>query len=299
MEELADKDTSPLKDSEISRLIDVSNNAGYKKQEAIPNRNLIDFIPKSLLEIALKEEHVETNKEKKIEPQPNSADNQDDLAEENHPSKAERSEGAKDSEDKTSELIEAEDSEPIDSQEPNEDISKPSSQDMINQQETENQSKENTSDGTFENHTEIDQALKKNELETKKNEVDPLTAAKQEGIEIGKKMANTLEENNLIEASKTLHSVIESLKGKDVLDKTKLMNSILSVITDIACERAGQIIDKHPKSFTEKILSFIDDIDKSSKKVILNLNPYDAKLIGSSILEHFSENELKDLFRSF
>ena len=67
-------------------------------------------------------------------------------------------------------------------------------------------------------------------------------------------------------------------------------------------ERAGQIIDKHPKSFTEKILSFIDDIDKSSKKVILNLNPNDAKLIGSSILEHFSENELKikensDLFR--
>ena len=71
------------------------------------------------------------------------------------------------------------------------------------------------------------------------------------------------------------------------------MNSILTTITNIACERAGQIIDEHPKSFTEKILAFVDEIDKSSKKVILNLNPYDAKLIGSSVLEHFSENEIQ------
>ena len=63
MEELADKNNSPLKDSEITRLIDVSNNAGYKKQESIPARNLIDFKPKSLLEIALKED----NTEKKID----------------------------------------------------------------------------------------------------------------------------------------------------------------------------------------------------------------------------------------
>ena len=57
------------------------------------------------------------------------------------------------------------------------------------------------------------------------NEVDPLTSAKQEGIEIGKKMAITSIETNLVEASKTLHGVIESLKGKDVLDKTNLKYS--------------------------------------------------------------------------
>jgi hypothetical protein len=65
MEELADKSNSPLKDSEIARLIDVSKSAGYKKQESIPARNLIDFKPKSLLEIALKDE----NNEKKINTQ--------------------------------------------------------------------------------------------------------------------------------------------------------------------------------------------------------------------------------------
>ena len=145
-------------------------------------------------------------------------------------------------------------------------------------------------------------SFEKNEKVITKNEVDPLISAKQEGIEIGKKMAIESAGNNLAEASKTLHSVIESLRGKDVLDKTNLMNSILTTITNIACERAGQIIDEHPKSFTQKILTFIDDIDKSSKKVILNLNPHDAKLIGSSILEHFSDNEIKikensDLFR--
>ena len=100
MEELADKDNSPLKDSEIARLIDVSNSAGYKKQEAIPERNLIDFKPKSLLEIALKED----NKEKKIDAQPDSNVNQDEKVEESQISETEISESAKAPENQNLEL---------------------------------------------------------------------------------------------------------------------------------------------------------------------------------------------------
>ena len=297
MEELADKDTSPLKDSEISRLIDVSNKAGFKKQGSIPERNLIDFKPKSLLEIALKEDQIDKNREKKIDPYPNSNTSQNEAVQENQRSETEVLETTTVSEDPTLEQKEPEELKTTEDHDLDEDhTSETSSQDMMHQTKEENQSKENASEGIPENPSET------NELEPRKNELDPLTSAKQEGIEIGKKMAMTEAGNNLAEASKTLHSVIESLKGKDVLDKTNLMNSILTTITNIACERAGQIIDEHPKSFTEKILAFVDDIDKSSKKVILNLNPHDAKLIGSNILEHFSDNEIQikensDLFR--
>ncbi len=299
MEELADKNNSPLKDSEIARLIDVSNSAGYKKQESIPERNLIDFKPKSLLQIALKED----NKEKKIDAQPDSNVNQDEKVEESQISETEISESAKSPENKNLELEEPEESRPKENQEHNEeDAPQDSSKDTTNHNEEGNKIEETALESKSENLTDDSQTFETNETDTRKNEVDPLISAKQEGIEIGKKMAIESAGNNLAEASKTLHSVIESLRGKDVLDKTNLMNSILTTITNIACERAGQIIDEHPKSFTEKILTFIDDIDKSSKKVILNLNPHDAKLIGSSILEHFSDNEMQikensDLFR--
>ena len=102
MEELADKNNSPLKDSEIARLIDVSNSAGFKKQEAIPTRNLIDFKPKSLLEIALKDD----NEEKKIDPQPDSNINQDEKVEESQISETEISESAKAPENQNLELEE-------------------------------------------------------------------------------------------------------------------------------------------------------------------------------------------------
>ena len=299
MEELADKNNSPLKDSEIARLIDVSNSTGYKKQETIPERNLIDFKPKSLLEIALKED----NKEKKIDEQPDSNVNQDEKVEESQISETEISESAKAPENKNLELEEPEESRPKENQEDNEeDAPQDSSKDTTNHNEEGTKIEETALESKSGNLTDDSQTFETIETDTRKNEVDPLISAKQEGIETGKKMAIESARNNLAEASKTLHSVIESLRGKDVLDKTNLMNSILTTITNIACERAGQIIDEHPKSFTEKILTFIDEIDKSSKKVILNLNPHDAKLIGSSILEHYSDNEIQikensDLFR--
>ena len=116
MEELADKNNSPLKDSEIARLIDVSKNAGYKKQETIPSRNLIDFKPKSLLEIALKDD----NEEKKIDPQPDSNINQDEKAEESQISETASSESAKAPENQNLELEESEESKPKQNQEYNE-----------------------------------------------------------------------------------------------------------------------------------------------------------------------------------
>ena len=52
MQPLEEKDSSPLEDSEITRLLNVSRELGYKKQDKIPERNLADFKPTSITQIA-------------------------------------------------------------------------------------------------------------------------------------------------------------------------------------------------------------------------------------------------------
>ena len=52
MHTLEEKDSSPLEDAEITRLINVSKELGYKKQDKIPERNLVDFKPTSIMQIA-------------------------------------------------------------------------------------------------------------------------------------------------------------------------------------------------------------------------------------------------------
>ena len=48
MQASEEKDDSPLLDADISRLIKLSREVGYKKQDDIPQRNLVDFKPLSI-----------------------------------------------------------------------------------------------------------------------------------------------------------------------------------------------------------------------------------------------------------
>ena len=57
MQPLEEKDSSPLEDTEITRLIKVSRELGYKKQDKIPERNLVDFKPTSITQIAASSDH--------------------------------------------------------------------------------------------------------------------------------------------------------------------------------------------------------------------------------------------------
>ena len=57
MQPLEEKDSSPLEDTEITRLIKVSRELGYKKQDKIPERNLVDFKPTSITQIATTSDH--------------------------------------------------------------------------------------------------------------------------------------------------------------------------------------------------------------------------------------------------
>jgi len=81
------------------------------------------------------------------------------------------------------------------------------------------------------------------------------------------------------EAINTLKMLVNNIKEKETLDKSDLLQSILDVVTHLASERAGIIIDETPEIFKNKISKFIDEIEHASKKIILNLNPKDANLI--------------------
>ena len=64
MQQLEEKDSSPLEDAEITRLIKVSRELGYKKQDKIPERNLVDFKPTSITQIAASSDDQKDNQSK-------------------------------------------------------------------------------------------------------------------------------------------------------------------------------------------------------------------------------------------
>ena len=126
--------------------------------------------------------------------------------------------------------------------------------------------------------------------------------AKQEGIEIGKKIAFTELENKQKEAIDAFLVMIDNIKNKETVDKTDLTESILRVITRLASERAGAMIDDYSDNFKNKIISFADKIEQASKNLILNLNPIDANLLSKTLAESLSDKKVEirensELFR--
>ena len=51
------------------------------------------------------------------------------------------------------------------------------------------------------------------------------------------------------------------------------------MVTRLASERAGSAIDENPEPFKNKIIAFVEKIEKASKKIVLKLHPKDAHLI--------------------
>ena len=95
---------------------------------------------------------------------------------------------------------------------------------------------------------------------------------------------------------------MDNMKKKEAVDKTVLTQSILSAITRLASERAGTIIDEHPETFKNKIISFADKIEQASTNLILNLNPVDADLLKKVLSKSLSDKKVEirensELFR--
>ena len=259
MHSVEEKDNTPLVDAEISRLIKVSREVGYKKQDQIPERDLVDFKPTKIDQIATQASIKEsvraeaniTEKQEQDAPQEVNLNNVDEketstLAEETNTLdvKLEKPEKESPSDIVTTEkIIEGTNTEKDDKQE----------------------------------NSESDPEM--SEYSSSPNENRNIEIARQEGIEIGRKMALSEIEVEQKEAINTLKMLVNNIKEKETLDKSDLLQSILDVVTHLASERAGIIIDETPEVFKNKISKFIDEIEHASKKIILNLNPKDANLI--------------------
>ena len=311
MQPLEEKDSSPLEDTEITRLIKVSRELGYKKQDKIPKRNLDHFKPTSITQIASSSDH----QDKETIDDPESAD----LAEK-------KIEGKTSADDNSADML---DSEPVNTD--------PNSQSTLEQKEisdpfnnlstasSETRAIPSESDINLSSSNKIDQedtssdngteaastqgaATGKDPVKeapitpTQQNATYTIEEAKQEGIEIGKKIAFTELENKQKEALEAFQVIIDNIKNKETVDKTDLTESILRVITRLASERAGAMIDECSDTLKNKIISFADKVEQASKNLILNLNPIDANLLSKSLSESLSDKKVEirensELFR--
>ena len=309
MQPLEEKDSSPLEDTEITRLIKVSRELGYKKQDKIPERNLVDFKPTSITQIAASSDHQKRESTAGSESAdiPKTAQNENVI---------ENKEGQ---------------SEDIDDNMPNSvsvDI-EPNSQNTLEQKEmnapleesltsrAENLENPSISEEIAEESTqrekssELDSAEGITTEKEQNKETPPVSTqdestsaeeAKQAGIEIGKKIAIEELENSQREALETFQIIIDNIKKKEAIDKTDLTQSILRAVTRLASERAGSTIDEHPEAFKNKIISFAEKIEQESKNLTLNLNPIDANLLKINLAKSLSDRKVEikensELFR--
>ena len=308
MHPLEEKDSSPLEDAEITRLINVSKELGYKKQDKIPERNLVDFKPTSIMQIARSSNQKDQTKhtsEATQSPEMKQTENESELKE------SPENKFSKDVDNQISNEFESnfyndeDQNEIADSSESLSKVSsdipdEPAQPDKINAEEpTENQeSKVAVNEDSSVEMT----AVEKSNINSDESDAKNVEDAKREGIELGKKIALTDLENEQQRVIETFQLLIDNIKTKEAVDKTELTQSILKTITRLASERAGSVIEKTPEPFKDKIISFVEKIEQESKKLILNLNPRDASLIEKSLVKNLDHKDIEirensELFR--
>ncbi len=307
MQPLEEKDSSPLEDTEITRLIKVSREVGYKKQDKIPERNLVDFKPTSISQIATP---FDKKKQKIYEAEPlqspeTLANNEIENVKKalnNGPSDSGDNPNNTDVESSLQEnQQEKEKGDPLENSSKNLDLSDDPDKEDKKDSEAVNQNKETEaiSPDAAPNEPTISEETPK---ALQKNTNTNVEEAKQEGIEIGKKIALKELENEQQKTLETFRDIIDNIRKKEAIDKTEMMQSVLAVVTRLASERAGSAIDENPEPFKNKIIAFVEKIEKASKKIVLKLNPKDADLIKKNLIGSFHEEEIEvkeasELFR--
>ena len=284
MQASEEKDDSPLLDADISRLIKLSREVGYKKQDDIPQRNLVDFKPLSIDKIV--------------------------AGVGSEPSKPNFSNKVEDAEKTPLSNLEAKDNKTQDQKEetPTGDGLNDDKIDEKQKGDITERIEENFGDKVIEPAAEQEtqnldnREVFKQDVITPSNNDDAIEVARKEGIEIGKKMAFSEMETDQKNSVEALNALIKNIKSREAIDKSELMSSIINVIITLASERAGLEIDKTPEIFKKKIVTFVDEIERASEKVIVNLNPKDAELIREiskepDFVENIELKENSELFR--
>ena len=194
MHPLEEKDSSPLEDAEITRLINVSKELGYKKQDKIPERNLVDFKPTSIMQIARssnQKDQAKHTSEATQSPEMKQTENESELKE------SPENKFSKDVDNQISNEFESnfyndeDQNEIADSSESLSKVSsdipdEPAQPDKINAEEpTENQeSKVAVNEDSSVEMT----AVERSNINSDESDAKNLEDAKREGIELGKKM---------------------------------------------------------------------------------------------------------------
>ena len=307
MQPLEEKDSSPLEDTEITRLIKVSREVGYKKQDKIPERNLVDFKPTSISQIATSFDKKKQNINE-AEPLQSSETIENNELEnvkktlDNGPSDSGDNPNYSDVESSLQEnQQEKEKSDPSENSSKNLDLSDDPTKEDKKDSEAVNLNKEPEaiSPDAAPNEPTISEEIPN---VPQKNTNTNVEEAKQEGIEIGKKIASKELENEQQKTLETFRDIIDNIRKRETIDKTEMMQSVLGVVTRLASERAGSAIDENPEPFKNKIIAFVEKIEKASRKLVLKLNPKDAHLIEKNLIGSFHEEELEikeasELFR--
>ena len=307
MQPLEEKDSSPLEDNEITRLIKVSREVGYKKQDKIPERNVVDFKPTSISQIAtsIDNKKENTNKSEPLqssETQQNSELRDTENASDKNSSDKNEKQNYIDVESNLQEpQQERELQEPLEKSSKSLDLSDEAAKEDNTDAEARNQTQEPTaiSANTSPNEKALVEEIPRIPQETITKSVEE---AKQEGIELGKKIALSELANEQQKVLESFRLIIDNIRKKENIDKTELSQSILGVVTRLASERAGNAIDENSEAFENKIISFVDRIEKASKKLVLKLNPKDASIIEKSLWDSFDHEEFEiressELFR--
>ena len=307
MQPLEEKDSSPLEDTEITRLIKVSREVGYKKQDKIPERNLVDFKPTSISQIATSSD----NKKQSIyEAEPLQSSETLENNELENVKKA-LDNGPSDSGDNPNN-VDIESSLRENQQE--KEKSDPSENSSKNLGLSDDPAKEDRKDSEAVNLNKEPEAISPDAAPNEptiseetpnvpqKNTNTNVEESKQEGIAIGKKIASKELENEQQKTLETFRDIIDNIRKRETIDKTEMMQSVLGVVTRLASERAGSAIDENPEPFKNKIIAFVEKIEKASRKLVLKLHPKDAHLIEKNLIGSFHEEELEikeasELFR--
>ena len=308
MHPLEEKDSSPLEDTEITRLINVSKELGYKKQDKIPERNLVDFKPTSIMQIATssnQKTQVKSGLEARQSLEMKQLEDQIEIKESPENKSSKEVDNQISNELESSFHNDENQNEIADSLES---LSKISSNitDEPAQPDKENaegpiENKESEVAVDEDSSVEI-RPVEKPNSNSNESDAGNVEDAKSEGIELGKKIALTDLENEQQRVIETFQLIIDNIKSKEAVDKTELTQSILKTITRLASERAGSVIEETPAPFENKIISFVEKIEQASKKLILNLNPKDASLIEKTLVKNLDHKDIEirensELFR--
>ncbi|MDC3090328.1 flagellar assembly protein FliH [Paracoccaceae bacterium] len=309
MEPLEEKDSSPLEDTEITRLIKVSRELGYKKQDIIPERNLVDFKPTSITQIATSSDH---RVKEPIDDQKSAVSTKPVQNENLNEHKTGPSQDLSDSVLNTDKVDTEANSKSTGQQEEisnsSDNPSTAGSETLKNLPISEALVGKDTPKEKGSEHDSVQEMpagqdiVKEPRNISDQNETSSMEEAKQVGIEIGKKIALAEFESKQQEVLETFQVIVENIKKKELVDKTNLIQSIVRSITRLASERAGSAIDENPDAFRNKIVSFADKIEQESKNLILNLNPQDASLLKKNLAKSLSDKEVEirensELFR--